>query len=203
MSVQRVRERRCISNPMCHRDRLLAQRRTPLPVSVGAERTGKTAQEPYPCWAVPLRKLSDCVLEQRHDVSVAAGAYPEVAAAVADGGPCELFGQSFAPCELGGREVCGLRRRLLARACLGFGEQEEKVATPGIVSSLLDLQALERHPLQARRILVPVEGRGAIACPARVVDRLIDVSPGCGLEEVERELGEMRLGVGRVELLQR
>ena len=72
-----------------------------------------------------------------------------------------------------------------------------------LVRLILELERLERHVVEPRRLLV----RGGLAGPVtgahRVVDGLVDVAARRGLEPVERELGEVRVGLAARQLLER
>src|SRR2546422_806783 len=67
----------------------------------------------------------------------------------------------------------------------------------------LRLEHPEGELEEANRLLVGEEPRRPLACASRVVDRLADVAARGRLGEVVGELGQVRLGVPRVQPLER
>src|SRR5262249_44487873 len=89
-----------------------------------------------------------------------------------------------------------------ARAPLGLAELEKQLTPPSLVWLFLELQRLERPLVVDRRVLVSELRVRTVAGARGVVDGLGDVAARQRLEEVVRQLREVRLGVARVEHLQ-
>ena len=106
------------------------------------------------------------------------------------------------------REVGGAQERLAggagrARARLGDAEPEQQLAAARHVGALLQRVGLQRSLEVRRRLLVGEEPERTLAGSHGVLDRLLQLAHRRGDEEVMGKLGEMRLGIGAVEILER
>ena len=97
------------------------------------------------------------------------------------------------------RARCASCRRGSARV----GEREQQVAAARRVGALLQPVGLQRALEVLGGLLVGEQRQRPLAGADGVVDRLLEVAGGRRDEVVVRELGDVRLGVGAVELLER
>ena len=98
----------------------------------------------------------------------------------------------------------GLLRLLgLAAVVLGRPEREQQLAALLRACPFHELERVEPAPVMRRRLLKSEQRHRVVAGPARVVDSLVRGAGRSGLEEVVRELGEVRLELRRVDILER
>ena len=199
---QGVGERRGVPGPARDLDGLLAEPRQLVRRSLVPKRTGESRHQSGPDRVVACREGSQRSLQEGDQPAVAAGASPDESSAVPEGGGSELLGQVAL---LG--DVCGEEERLLGSLEITFARltvaEAKQQAAPGFrVRRALRFLDLDREPEEADAVLVGEEGRSSFGRTRRVSDRLVDVAPRRGLAEVVGKLGEVRLGVRGVQVLQ-
>jgi hypothetical protein len=177
-------------------ERFLAQRVSPLPRMLVADRSGQARQEPSPQDVDPIAESVQALLEQRNEQRIGAGATPHMASAVACGCACQLAREIGAPRNrrcLEERLPCGGH---IARARYGVAARQEQLAPGSLVVWVRELERLERRFIETSGLLVGQVLERAIASAPGVVDSLAELAPRHGMV---RELGELRPRLGAVE----
>ena len=110
-----------------------------------------------------------------------------------------MVGQAGCSRKVGCSKECLLCFWRVSGSCEWIAQRQEKLASRERVERLSQVERLQRELVEARRLLVGEELESSSTSASRVVERLLDVSAGRGLEEVIRELGEVGLGIPLVQ----
>ena len=202
-AVERVRERRGIAEAPSHLDRLRTQRRPPLASRLVPQRAGEPGHQPGPQRARLLAQASERVFEERHDVAVAAGPRPHEPAAVAERGAGKQLGFADASGDAGCSEERFAPRLRVAGAHPRVAQRQQQLQARRLLADVFQREGSECHPVEADRLLVRQLDQRMITRLAGVCDRTVNFATATSLEEMMRQLRQMRIGIGAVERLQR
>ena len=123
---------------------------------------------------------------------------PQEPAPVACGRTGEHLRQRDRPGKLGRGQEGRIGRGAVPGSAFGVAEREQQLAADLGARGAVGHERLDRHPVEARRLLVREEADRAGAGPAGVVCGLLAACAGRRLEEVVRELSEMGVEIGGV-----
>ena len=203
MSVQCVGERGRVVQPSSHLNRLGAQRGACFGRWFVSQGTCETCQEPHTERAVARRQAGERVAEERDEAKVVACPRPDDSAAIADGGLRKCFRHPAVACDLGCREEGVLGFGHVPGPRLGVAQGQQEVAARLVVRDERRFQSGDRHAVEARGFLVGEQPNRVSAGARCIFDCPLRITSRQRLEEVIRELADMRVGVVRIEILER
>ena len=196
-SRERRREGLVVAQPLRERDRLAGEPQRGLGVTGEVQDLGEPGHQSRPQLAL-LRPHAVERLPQELDQLGVDHARLVVAAAVADGRPCELLGRA-PPRERRGRREHGPRGRV-AGAGERLAEREQQLGPVRRVGRLAQPLGVERA-LQLARLVLPCERlRRPVGRLPGVADRGLDAAEMARLEEVVGQLGHVGAQLGAVRL---
>ena len=196
---QRGRDRDRVADPARHLDRLLHQLLAARAGRAVAQRRGQAREQPDAQRAVVRSDGDEPFLEQRDEAVVGEPVRPQEPSAVARGGAGEHQRQSGRPCHVRRPQARRLRARVVPAPALRVTERQQQLTALRGGRRAARVERRERQRVQPHRLLVgQLRDRAGARAPG-VADRL---GRG-GLVEVMRELGEMRIELGRVDGLER
>ena len=198
-------ERRRIAQPPGHRHRFLAELESATVEIRPVESHRQPAQEAHAHRRIARRQCSDRLFEEGDEGLVATSA--EVVAGdpgVADRRARQAIAETQLTGERCGFEVGAPPDRRVAAAGPRRAEGQQQITPPVRIVVARRHQRVESAAEVCRRLVVGGLGERPLAGSGGVVDRSAGVTPRtCRQQEVMRELGEVRIGITSVDLLER
>ena len=187
-----------VTQPAGHRHGLLAERGDAFRRAAVAQRAGEPGEQLDAKDAVLRGEGGEGVLEQWDELVVLAGAHPDEASAVPDGGSGKQVGAPQPSRHDRGRRERLLGDHHLTAAGLSFSQCQQELAPSRLVRLRLGVERSQSQAVQPGGFLVGQKPDRAIARADGPGDRPVSIAARGGLEEMVRDLRQMGLGVGRV-----
>ena len=201
-TVQRIREGSRISAPPRDLEGLPAQLVATHSRMLVAQGTCQAGEEPDPKLYVRLRKDSEPLFEQGHELLVTSSPSPDEAPPVARSGTGEVAWRTGAARDGGGVEEGLLRDGGVPGPNVRLAERQEEFTASALVARNSDCEDMERQLVEPGCLLVRQQGEGLVSRTLSVLDRPLRPRRRHGQREVVRELGQVRLDVAGVEGLE-